>query len=94
MCYAEKTHGKFVLPYISSTRSPQQVMGAMVKDLLAEKVGRPVYHVTVMPCYDKKLEASRDDFVSSKDQSREVDCVITASELKKFTFFRLENVLL
>jgi hypothetical protein len=23
VCYAEKTHGEFVLPYISSTKSPQ-----------------------------------------------------------------------
>ncbi len=27
ICYAEKTHGDFVLPYISAVRSPQQVMG-------------------------------------------------------------------
>uniref|UniRef100_A0A1B6JNZ4 Iron hydrogenase small subunit domain-containing protein n=1 Tax=Homalodisca liturata TaxID=320908 RepID=A0A1B6JNZ4_9HEMI len=83
VCYAEKTHGTFVLPYISSTRSPQQVMGALIKDYLAGTVGQPVYHVTVMPCYDKKLEASRQDFVSSRDQSREVDCVITAIELEQ-----------
>ncbi|XP_054281049.1 probable cytosolic Fe-S cluster assembly factor GK14772 isoform X2 [Macrosteles quadrilineatus] len=83
VCYAEKTHGNFVLPYISTTRSPQQVMGSLIKDHLAASVGRPIYHVTVMPCYDKKLEASRQDFVSSIDQSREVDCVITAIELEQ-----------
>ena len=23
VCYAEKTHGSFILPYISTTKSPQ-----------------------------------------------------------------------
>lgn len=36
-----------------------------------------VYHATVMPCYDKKLEASRPDFFSQEHQTRDVDCVIT-----------------
>lgn len=50
-----------------------------------------VYHVTVMPCYDKKLEASRDDFVFEVDQSEnneneglrvpEVDSVLTSGEV-------------
>lgn len=30
-----------------------------------------------MPCYDKKLEASRPDFFSQEHQTRDVDCVIT-----------------
>lgn len=33
--------------------------------------------MTVMPCYDKKLEASRPDFFSQEHQTRDVDCVIT-----------------
>lgn len=37
-----------------------------------------IYHVTVMPCYDKKLEASRPDFYLEEDDTREVDCVITS----------------
>jgi hypothetical protein len=40
-----------------------------------------VYHVTVMPCYDKKLEASRSDFYSSMYETRDVDCVLTTGEL-------------
>lgn len=43
-------------------------------------MGRTVYHVAVMPCYDKKLEASRQDFVNTNDQTRDVDTVITSSE--------------
>jgi hypothetical protein len=34
-----------------------------------------------MPCYDKKLEASRSDFYSDAYQTRDVDCVLTTGEL-------------
>jgi len=34
-----------------------------------------------MPCYDKKLEASRKDFYSDAYATRDVDCVITTGEL-------------
>uniref|UniRef100_A0A6J0UIN5 Cytosolic iron-sulfur assembly component 3 n=1 Tax=Pogona vitticeps TaxID=103695 RepID=A0A6J0UIN5_9SAUR len=86
ICYAEKTHGRFIIPYISSTRSPQQVMGSLVKGYLAEQqclTPDQIYHVTVMPCYDKKLEASRPDFFIQEHQTREVDCVITTGEVLK-----------
>ena len=36
-----------------------------------------VYHVAVMMCYDKKLEASREDFFNDVYRTRDVDCVIT-----------------
>lgn len=87
VCYAEKTHGNFILPYISVTKSPQQIMGSLVKYHLAETMGlapEQVYHVTLMPCYDKKLEASREDFYNSERNSRDVDCVITPSMYFKF----------
>lgn len=90
VCYAEKTHGTFMLPYISTTRSPQQIMGVLVKQLLADKLkitGDKIYHVTVMPCYDKKLEASREDFFDDVLQCRDVDCVITSIEIEQM----LEN---
>ena len=83
VCYAEKTHGSYILPYISTTRSPQQVMGALVKDYFATSISRTaaqVYHVTVMPCFDKKLEASRADFYDDLHKTRDVDCVITSSK--------------
>lgn len=37
ICYAEKTHGEFILPHISTTRSPQQMMGSLVKSYFAEQ---------------------------------------------------------
>lgn len=35
-----------------------------------------------MPCYDKKLEASRQDFYNELYSTRDVDCVITTGELE------------
>ena len=35
-----------------------------------------------MPCYDKKLEASRQDFYNEQYRTRDVDCVITTGELE------------
>nr|XP_051686852.1 cytosolic iron-sulfur assembly component 3 [Oryctolagus cuniculus] len=86
ICYAEKTHGSFLLPYISTARSPQQVMGSLVKDFFAQQqhvTPDKIYHVAVMPCYDKKLEASRPDFFNQEHQTREVDCVLTTGEVFK-----------
>ncbi|CAJ1076510.1 cytosolic Fe-S cluster assembly factor narfl [Xyrichtys novacula] len=86
ICYAEKTHGEFILPYISTTRSPQQMMGSLVKGYFAEQKGigpQQIYHVAVMPCFDKKLEASRSDFYLNSAETREVDCVITSGEVQK-----------
>ncbi|KAL0321072.1 UNVERIFIED_CONTAM: protein NAR1 [Sesamum radiatum] len=44
-----------------------------------------IYHVTVMPCYDKKLEAAREDFVfqvdSDSERVAEVDSVLTTGEV-------------
>eukprot|EP00899_Mesostigma_viride_P002129 jgi/Mesvir1/11917/Mv00255-RA.1 len=86
VCYAEKTHGTYVLPYIATTKSPMAVMGSLLKRHLAQKLGakpRDFYHVSVAPCYDKKLEASRDDFKVADEGAHvsEVDCVLTSGEV-------------
>ena len=39
VCYAEKAHGQ-LLPFVSATKSPQQVMGTIVKQWLARRVGK------------------------------------------------------
>lgn len=88
ICYAEKTLGSYILPHISSVKSPQQTIGAAIKNHVCQELCiRPedIYHVTVMPCYDKKLEAARDDFVFQADSDAEsiteVDSVLTTGEV-------------
>ncbi|EMD01206.1 hypothetical protein BAUCODRAFT_29654 [Baudoinia panamericana UAMH 10762] len=89
ICYAEKTHAH-ILPHLSKLKSPQALTGTLIKTVLAKKFGIPpekVWHMAVMPCFDKKLEASRGELTSHTwhgqegDAVRDVDCVITAREL-------------
>lgn len=98
VCYAEKTHGDFVLPYISTTKSPQQIMGSIVKQYFAKELKTTlvysflllihspdkIYHVAIMPCYDKKLEASRDDFFNDIYKTRDVDLVLASGTIYCF----------
>ena len=86
VCYAEKTQGA-VLAHLSTAKSPQQVAGTLLKRVYGASLNVPpdrIYHATVMPCYDKKLEASRDDFVDDSagaTGARDVDCVLSSSEV-------------
>lgn len=70
MCYAEKTHGKDVLPYLCAAKSPQAVAGTLVKGLFCHQHNlhpHQIYHMAVMPCFDKKLEAVREELVVSSN---------------------------
>ncbi|KAH7095739.1 cytosolic Fe-S cluster assembly factor NAR1 [Paraphoma chrysanthemicola] len=92
ICYAEKTH-PYILPHLSRLKSPQALTGTLVKSVLSQRYNispSQVWHVAIMPCFDKKLEASRSELTStawlpnhdaSQEPVRDVDCVITAREL-------------
>lgn len=80
------------MPFVSAIKSPQSIAGVLVKSALVAgklgKAGKEIYHVAVMPCYDKKLEASRPDFTTKHlDQAgkeievRDVDLVLTTGEV-------------
>ena len=97
ICYAEKTH-PHVLPHLSRLKSPQALLGTLIKTSLASSLGispERIWHLAIMPCFDKKLEASREELTDAywKDgehgdnehqprrKIRDVDCVITTKEL-------------
>lgn len=40
-----------------------------------------IYHMLVAPCFDKKLEAVREEFYNSLLEARDVDCVLTSGLL-------------
>ena len=85
ICYAEKTHGELILPHLSAVKSPQQVTATLVKETAAKLLDKSpdkCYHVAIMPCYDKKLEASRQDFYNSEYSVRDVDLVLAANEVQ------------
>jgi iron only hydrogenase large subunit-like protein len=54
-----------LIPNLSSCKSPQQMMGSLVKSVYARKLGRApedIILVSVMPCVAKKEEAARPEF--------------------------------
>jgi len=64
VCYVEKSQ-PCALPFLSAVRSPQAIQGVIVKRILARAIGVPssrLFHCTLMPCFDKKLEAMRLQF--------------------------------
>jgi iron only hydrogenase large subunit-like protein len=94
ICYAEKTH-PHVLPHLSRLKSPQALTGTLLKSVLSKSLGihpSQIWHLAIMPCFDKKLEASREELTDrwwahdrhldvSVSPVRDVDCVITTREL-------------
>lgn len=84
--YAEKTH-PYVLPYMSKVKSSQQITGCILKTLAAKDMGvsrDQIYHLSIMPCFDKKLESARPELTTAGgdlDDTPDVDCVLTAKEL-------------
>lgn len=82
--YAEKTQDDNILSCISSVRSPQGLAALVAKALRPQGNTSDVWITAIMQCHDKKLEASRPEFVSidsSGNEKKEVACVITAGEL-------------
>ena len=79
--YLENENPKF-LRNISSCKSPQQMFGSLLKEKYKKKDaedGRTTYHISIMPCTAKKMEAARPEF--EHDGVREVDLVLTTQEL-------------
>jgi iron only hydrogenase large subunit-like protein len=82
--YVEKTH-PHLIPYVSRVKSPQAIMGTLIKQFwcATEEVRLApdaIFHVAVMPCYDKKLEAVREELMVGSVP--ETDCVLTTGELE------------
>ena len=70
---------------VCRVKSPQQLMGSIVKTFLPKKLGVDpgrIKHISLMPCFDKKLEASRADFTEEETEIKDVDCVITTLEIE------------
>jgi iron only hydrogenase large subunit-like protein len=64
VCLVEKTASAAV-PFLSSAKSPMAVAGTLIKTGMCNKeieATKDLFHVAIMPCHDKKLEAGRGDF--------------------------------
>jgi ferredoxin hydrogenase gamma subunit len=81
--FVEK-HYPEILPMLSSTRSPQAVVGKIAKTYLAEKRGFDVKKmrvIAIMPCTAKKEEAARPAL--SENGTPDVDIVLTMREFTR-----------
>ena len=104
VCYAEKTENALRdVNLLAKAKSPQAIAGTFAKkgrraafseDTEEEEEEEEAYHVSVMPCFDKKLEASRREFKTKRegdvlgqgkdddvDSVNETDCVLTTTEV-------------
>lgn len=81
--FAEK-HYPEILPMLSTTRSPQAVVGKVAKTYLAEKRGfdpKKMRMISIMPCTAKKEEAARP--VLGTEGVPDVDVVLTMREFAR-----------
>jgi NADH-quinone oxidoreductase subunit G/NADP-reducing hydrogenase subunit HndD len=67
---------------LSTCKSPQQMMGAVIKSYFAQREGlepSKIYSVSIMPCTAKKFEAGRPEM--GRGGVADIDAVLTTREL-------------
>ena len=81
--YVEQFYPDFI-DNVSSCKSPQQMMGAIIKTYFAEREGidpSKIFSVSVMPCTAKKFESERPEM--GRDGYADIDAVLTTRELAR-----------
>ena len=79
--YVTKKYPYFV-PNLSTTKSPQQIFGALTKSYFAQQKGlkpKEICSISIMPCVSKKREAAL--FSMRSSGTHDVDIVLTTREL-------------
>ncbi|KAG5511983.1 hypothetical protein GH5_07935 [Leishmania sp. Ghana 2012 LV757] len=84
VCYCEK-QGSTLLPHLCPVMSAQGIAGSYAK----RTVAADLYHVSIQPCFDRKLEAARDSMALTTATGAEgmdtpvfyTDCVLSTAEL-------------
>ncbi|MEG0779212.1 MAG: [FeFe] hydrogenase, group A [Oscillospiraceae bacterium] len=79
--YLELENPKY-LHNVSTCKSPMEMFAAVIKDHYKkqdEADGKETFHIAVMPCTAKKMEAAREEFKT--DGKPDVDLVLTTQEL-------------
>ncbi|MBN1781130.1 iron hydrogenase small subunit [bacterium] len=74
---------------LSTCKSPQQMLGALIKHLYARQSGldpEKIFSVSVMPCTAKKFEADRPEMAA--DGLPDIDAVLTTRELARIIRMR------
>lgn len=71
-----------IVKNLSTCKSPQQMMGAILTNYYAKKLGiekTKLFVVSIVPCLAKKIEKIRDN--QKTEHGFDVDCTLTTSEL-------------
>ena len=79
--YLEKENPKY-LKHVSTCKSPMEMFASIVREHYQEKDaqdGRTTFHIAIMPCTAKKMEAARPQF--RHDGKPDVDLVLTTQEI-------------
>uniref|UniRef100_G1QEZ9 Iron hydrogenase large subunit C-terminal domain-containing protein n=1 Tax=Myotis lucifugus TaxID=59463 RepID=G1QEZ9_MYOLU len=82
--YAEHVLGHPITPHLCTAKSPQQIMGFLVKDYFTRWQNLSpdkIFHVIVAPCYDKKLEALFPRVLTGVLTSGEIVLIMEQSDL-------------
>ncbi|KRW99492.1 Iron hydrogenase [Pseudocohnilembus persalinus] len=74
-CYAEKQSTEQTIDIMSKVKSPQQIIGSILK----KQYNYKLFMTTLMPCYDKKVESARKEFETNN--VKDVDMVLTCTEI-------------
>lgn len=83
-----------LVKHLSSTKSPQQIFGAIAKNWWAKMLELPaekIFVVSVMPCVAKKAECAYDD-MDTTGTGPDVDVVLTTRELGRMLRAAFINV--
>ncbi|MBN2448731.1 MAG: iron hydrogenase small subunit [Phycisphaerae bacterium] len=86
--FVEQQYPEF-LANISSCKSPQQMLGALIKTYFAEREGidpASIFSVSVMPCTAKKFEAGRPEM--GREGQPDIDAVLTTREFARLIEMR------
>ena len=81
--YLENENPKYV-KHISTCKSPMEMFAAILKDRYKAKDagdGKETFHIAIMPCTAKKMEAARPEF--RHEGKPDVDLVLTTTEIIK-----------
>ncbi len=90
--YVEQFYPEFI-PNLSTCKSPQQMMGAVIKTYFAQREGvdpANIFSVSLMPCTAKKFEALRPEM--GRNGVPDVDAVLTTRELSRLIRRRCVNI--
>jgi NADH-quinone oxidoreductase subunit G/NADP-reducing hydrogenase subunit HndD len=86
--FVEQFYPEFI-DNLSTCKSPQQMMGAIIKSFFAEQEGidpKKIFSVSIMPCTAKKFEALRPEM--STNGLPDIDAVLTTRELARMIQLR------